>query len=151
MKRIALIFLLTLVFSTAAQAENMIMQRVHQSFETTMILVKEKLDEYGYKVAHIQKCDGGLSDFGYKTDAYRSIFYGKFEEMRYLSNKYPMLIPYVPLKIAVIQEKDTVVLVAINPHQFADLFPQKELGIQFDRWESDIRAILEEVAQTPSL
>ncbi len=143
--------LLALLFIAPAQAENMIMQRVHHNFENTMILVKEKLDEYGYKVAHIQKCDGGLSDFGYKTDEYRSIFYGKFEETRYLSAKYPLLIPYVPLKIAVMREKDTVVIVAINPVMFSDFFPQKELSIQFGRWESDIRAIFEEIAETPGL
>ncbi len=151
MKLIKICLLLTLLIAAPAHAENMIMQRVHHNFEDTMMQVKEKLDDYGYKVAHIQKCDGGLSEFGYKTDEYRSIFYGKFEEMRYLTGKYPLLIPYVPLKIAVMKEKDTVVIVAINPIMFSDFFPEKELAIQFGRWESDIRAIFEEVAQTPDL
>jgi uncharacterized protein (DUF302 family) len=151
MKLIKFYLLIALLIAAPVRAENMIMQRVHHNFETTMILVKEKLNEYGYKVAHIQKCDGGLSDFGYKTDEYRSIFYGKFEEIRYLTGKYPLIIPYVPLKIAVMKEKDTVVIVAINPYMFSDFFPEKELAIQFGRWENDIRAIFEEVAQTPLL
>ena len=74
MKFILLIFLTSLLFTQHARAENMIMFRAIQNFDETMILVKEKLDEYGYKVAHIQKCDKGLSGFGYKTDFYKSIF-----------------------------------------------------------------------------
>lgn len=149
MKLIRFLLLFTCLLSGQAYAENMIMQRVHHNFENTMILVKEKLDEYGYKVAHIQKCDGGLSDFGYKTDQYRSVFYAKFEEMRHISTRYPLMIPYMPLKIAVIREKDTVLLVALNPNNLSVFFPQKELVILFGRWENDIRAIFEEVAQTP--
>jgi uncharacterized protein (DUF302 family) len=145
------ILLVFLLCSTAANAENMIMLRVHHEFEDTMILVKEKLGEYGYKVAHIQKCDGGLGDFGYKTDRYRSIFYGKFDEMRHLSSAYPELIPYVPLKIAVMKEKDTVVLVALNPEILSEFFPGRELGVQFGRWASDVRAIFAEVGTSERL
>ena len=146
------IMLCLLIFgSTSAQAENMIMHRVNHDFEDTMIMVKEKLDEYGYKVAHVQKCDGGLGDFGYKTDQYRSVFYGKFEEMRYLSQTYPELIPYVPLKIAVIKERNTVVLVALNPVTLAAFFPQPELAVQFARWESDLRAVFDEIAAAEKL
>jgi uncharacterized protein (DUF302 family) len=151
MKHIYLMFAAALLFCSPARAENMIMQRIHQNFEETMILVKEKLNDYGYKVAHIQKCDSGLSDFGYKTDFYKSVFFGKFEETRYLTAKYPQIIPYIPLKIAVIQEEDSVIIVALNPDILAGLFPQKELQIQFRRWESDIRAVFDEVAAAQSL
>ena len=137
-----------LLISTSAQAENMIMLRVSHSFDNTMILVKEKLNDYGYKIAHIQKCDGGLTDSGYKTDFYKSIFFGKFEEMRQLTNTHPEIIPYVPLKIAIMKEKDTVVLVSINPETLSLLFPNKDLQNQFGRWESDLRAIFEEVGES---
>ena len=137
-----------LLFSNSVMAENMIMLRVNHSFDNTMILIKEKLDDYGYKIAHIQKCDGGLTDSGYKTDFYKSIFFGKFEEMRHLTKTHPEIIPYVPLKIAVMQEKDTVVLVSINPDTLSHLFPAKDLQNQFGRWESDIRAVFEEVGES---
>ena len=150
MIRLALL-IITALLSTQALAENMIMLRVNHNFEDTMILVKDKLGEYGYKVAHIQKCDGGLGDFGYKTDRYRSIFYGKFEEMRHLSQQYPELIPYVPLKIAVMKEKDTVVLVALNPEILSEFFPERALAIQFGRWANDVRAIFDEVASAEQL
>jgi uncharacterized protein (DUF302 family) len=140
-----LLLLLALAFFSPAQAENMLMARVHDSFEETMIQLKETLNDYGYRIAHIQKCDGGLSGFGYKTDLYKSVFFGKFGEMRRLTRDYPEFIPYLPLKIVVMKEKDTVLLVALNPTTLEPLFPDPELRIQFERWESDIRAIFEEL------
>lgn len=146
-------FLITLLLLVClpAQAENMIMIRVNHSFDNSMILIKEKLNEYGYKIAHIQKCDGGLSDFGYKTDMYKSVFYGKFEETRRLSHEFPQVIPYIPLKIAVMKEENSVVIVSLNPLILGEFFPERELGVQFARWESDIRAIFEEVSKAPVL
>jgi len=148
---IKLITFMLLLISAPAQAENMIMLRVSHSFDNTMILIKEKLDDYGYKVAHIQKCDGGLSDSGYKTDFYKSIFFGKFEEMRHLTKIHPEIIPYVPLKIAVMQETDSVVMVAINPQTMSQFFPDQDLQDQFGHWESDLRAIFTEVSETKKL
>jgi uncharacterized protein (DUF302 family) len=151
MRIIRLVAALLLLSSTALQAENMIMLRVDQSFDNTMILMKEKLNEYGYKIAHIQKCDGGLTDSGYQTDLYKSIFYGKFEEMRTLTKNHPELIPYLPLKIAVIKEKDTILMVSLNPSILSEFFSNDDLQLQFGRWESDIRAIFEEVDKARKL
>ncbi len=147
----SLLLILALLFALPAQAENMLMVRVHDQFEETMIQLKETLNDYGYRIAHIQKCDGGLSGFGYKTDLYKSVFFGKFKEMRKLTREHPELIPYVPLKIAVMKEKDTVLLVAMNPTTLEPLFPDPDLRIQFERWESDIRAIFEELREKQKL
>ncbi len=143
--------LFLLVISEAALAENMIMLRVHQDFDETMILLKEKLGDYGYKVAHIQKCDGGLHGFGYKTDAYKLVFFGKFTEMRRLTASHPELIPYLPLKIAVMKENDTVVLAALNPLSLSLFFPGKALHNQFGRWASDLHAIFDEISAAQPL
>jgi len=151
MKLLRPVIYLLLLIAMPVQAENMIMLRVHHNFDDTMILLKEKLNDYGYKIAHIQKCDGGLSDFGYKTDFYKSIFFGKFQEMRKLTGSHPQIIPYIPLKIAVMQEKDTVVIVSLNPDILAEFFPDRELQIQFKRWENDIRAIFDEVSTSKKL
>ena len=143
--------LLVSLLSTTVDAENMIMLRLDHSFDNTMILMKEKLNEYGYKIAHIQKCDGGLTDSGYQTDLYKSIFFGKLEEMRKLTNEHPELIPYLPLKIAVMQEKETILMVSLNPSILSEFFPDKALQIQFGRWESDIRAIFKELESSKKL
>ena len=147
----ACVFVLLLSSSLSAQAENMIMARVDVSFDHAMILIKEKLNDYGYKIAHIQKCDGGLTEFGYKTGMYKSIFFGKFKEMRMLTETHPALIPYLPLKIAVMQEEKSVVMAALNPDTLVDIFKDKELQNQFWRWESDLRAIFKEMSNHDKL
>lgn len=146
-----LLLCVLLILALPVQAENMLMVRVHDDFEETMIQLKSTLNDYGYRIAHIQKCDGGLSGFGYKTDLYKSVFFGKFQEMRRLTREHPEIIPYVPLKIAVMKEKDTVLLVAMNPTTLEPLFPDPDLRIQFERWESDIRAIFEEMREKQKL
>ena len=151
MNRLLLLLALISLLATPAHAENMIMVRVEFSFDDTMILMKDKLKEYGYTVAHIQKCDGGLGDAGYKTGFYKSIFFSKFDEMRHLTSTHPNIIPYIPLKVAVMQELDTIVLVSMNPTTLTNFFPEPELQTLFTRWESDIRAIFEEVRNTQKL
>jgi len=137
-----------LLLSTKASAENLITMRINDNYDNAMIAIKSKLSEYGYKVAHIQKCDGGLTQMGYITDEYKLIFFGKLKEVRSLSKKFPMIIPYLPLKIAVIKEQDSVVLVALNPTTLSMFFKEKELQTQFGRWENDLRAIFNEITET---
>ncbi len=137
---------LAVIFSSASYAENMITLRVYNSYDSVMISVKEKLNEYGYKVAHVQKCDGGMKSMGYQSDDYKVVFFGKLKEVRQLSKKFPHIIPYIPLKIAVIKEADSVVLVALNPSSLALYFKEKELHTQFERWENDVRAIFAEIS-----
>ena len=110
-----------------------------------MGVLLQTLEEYGYAVAHVQRCDGGMADFGYKSDLYRVVFFGKIDEVRYLSDKYPQVIPYLPLKILLFAEKDETVLVALNPLELAKWFAAEELHSQMQRWHSDIRAILLEM------
>jgi len=148
MKQVNLILLLSLFFFSNAQAEDIITIRVQSTFDDAMITIKEKLNEYGYTIAHIQKCDGGLSGKGYKTDLYKSIFFGKFDEMRMLTKKYPTLMPYLPMKLLVIKEEKSVVLVILNPSSLKNFFPNPELDLLFSRWESDFRAILDEISMS---
>jgi uncharacterized protein (DUF302 family) len=147
--KFAMIWLL--LASSSVHAENMIMLRTSLNFDEGMIMIKDKLEEYGYKIAHIQKCDGGLGDAGYKTGLYKSVFFGKFDEMRYLTAKYPQIIPYVPLKIAIMEELDTLVLVSLNPSTLKEFFEEPELRTLFGRWESDVRAIFEEISNSKKL
>lgn len=140
--------LLALLFvSPQTQAENMITIRVNNSYDRVMDSIKGKLVEYDYKVAHIQKCDGGMKSMGYKSDDYRLIFFSKLKEVRALTKKYPQIIPYVPLKIAVIKETNSVILVALNPTSLSPYFKERELHTQFERWENDLRAIFNEMTE----
>jgi uncharacterized protein (DUF302 family) len=127
------------------QAQETLMVRTVQPFETTMGVLQQTLAEYGYAVAHVQRCDGGMADFGYKSDFYRVVFFGKLDEVRRLSARYPELIPYLPLKILVFAEQDETVLVSLNPLALAERYDGHELQVQFLRWHSDLNAILQEV------
>lgn len=136
---------LLLLISGIVHAENMITLRIDDSYENVMTSVKVKLNEYGYHVAHVQKCDGGMKSMGYTSDEYKVIFFGKLKEVRELTKKYPQIIPYVPLKIAVIKENDSVVLVVLNPSTLDKYFKQEELKTQFKRWENDLRSIFKDI------
>ena len=144
-KILLLVLFIAASLGNPAWAENMIMARVKMDFLAGQEKLSGLLQEYGYQVAHVQKCDGGLKGYGYSTDLYRTIFYGKLNEVRDLSARYPQLIPYLPLKMALIQERGSIVLVALNPQSLSDYFPEAELQTQFTRWESDIRSMFEEM------
>lgn len=140
-----------MILASQAHAENMITIRINDSYNNVMISIKDKLNDYGYKIAHIQKCDGGLHDMGYASDEYKLIFFGNFKEIRAISKKFPQIIPYIPLKIAVIKENDSVVLVALNPSTLSTYFKDKELHTQFGRWENDLRSIFSEITEDERL
>ena len=147
MKQLILSLLMLLVCMGQAQAEKVMMARAYDSFDVTFESVRQALEGRGYKVAHIQKCDGGLKDFGYTTDFYRVIFFGKPDEIRHWSKIEPAMIPYLPLKIAVFAEADQVLIVSFNPEELATLFTDRQLKIQFSRWKSDIESVFAEVTQ----
>jgi uncharacterized protein (DUF302 family) len=146
MKRWLLILLMTLSLGPLAHADQTtLMARSRQPFEQVLEQVKEVLGEYGYTVAHIQKCDGGLAQFGYHTDKYQLVFFGKLEEVRQVSHRHPEMIPFLPLKLAVFAERDETVMVALNPLELGRYINDPHLQTQLARWHSDIRAMLEEL------
>jgi uncharacterized protein (DUF302 family) len=134
-----------LLCALQVNAQQTLMVRTSHSFETAMGILQQTLEEYGYSVAHVQRCDGGMAEFDYKSDFYRVVFFGKIDEVRRLSDKHPELIPYLPLKILLFAEKDETVLVALNPLELAKLYERGDLQVQFQRWHSDIRSILQEI------
>ncbi|TNF99041.1 MAG: DUF302 domain-containing protein [Gammaproteobacteria bacterium] len=146
MKKIILICLLVMAGAvTTAFAENLLMARSNRSFEVTLEVAKDSIAAHGYTVSHIQRCDGGLEGFGYVTDKYRVIFFGKPDEVRSLSEKYPHIIPFLPLKIAVYAEEDETLAAMFNPEEFSALFTEEELRTQFSRWKSDFVSILDDI------
>jgi len=148
---IALTLLLTslalpLSVSAADDDGPLLMARSHDNFETAMAMLKNSIQEHGYAIAHVQKCDGGMKKFGYNSDYYRVVFFGKADEVERISKASPVMIPYLPLKIVIFAEEDRTVLTALNPNNLAAYFTddaamQKQLGA----WETDLRAILREV------
>ncbi len=140
-------FLLLLLLAPPLQAEQtLLMVRLDMKAPDAMEVLKETVREYGYEVAHVQRCDGGMSEFHYKTDYYRVLFFGKLNEVRGILERYPEMSPYLPLKIAVIAEEDQAVLAVLDPRALTALFARTpELGVQFARWHNDLEAIFQEM------
>lgn len=147
--KIKLLIIVFLVgFSMQSQAVvtgEMIMVRSSEAFPETMVLLQEAINQQGYHLSRVQRVDVGLSSKGYKTDKYRVVFFGKGKQIQELSWKYPQLIPYLPLKIAIYAEGENTILVSANPSVFNDMFKLPELKPTFDLWFKDITEILKAV------
>lgn len=137
--------LLLSVSVTPAFAEDMLMVRARAAFEESMLVLQQAIDAQGYTLSRVQRVDIGLTEFGYKTDLYRVVFFGRPEEIRDLSARYPELIPYLPLQIAIFAEGEETLLAASNPLDLSAAYANSELDAVFVRWERDIRAIMEQV------
>ena len=149
--RVALSRLLTvlaLVATGICSADNMIMGRVPLRAEIVIEYVKSSIEEHGYSVAHIQLCDGGMKDFGYTSDVYRVVFFGKVDEVRAISEQHPDFVSYLPLKIAVIAEKDETLLTALNPEALSRFYSDERLQIQLGRWYNDLISIFQDVRRS---
>jgi len=131
-----------------AHADSMIMGRIAMKAEIVLEYVKSSIEEHGYTIAHLQLCDGGMTDFGYKTDFYRVVFFGKIEEVRMITADYPELVSYLPLKIAVIAEKDETLLTVLNPGALTPFFDDERIQIQLGRWQSDLVSIFDDVRRS---
>ena len=151
MKQLAAILVFfTLIITGPLQADNVMLVRSYESFPVTLEAVTKSLESHGYTIAHEQRCDGGLKDFGYTTDFYRVLFFGKPDEVRYWSKQVPEIIPYLPLKIALIAEDDQVLITSFNPEDLGEMFTDRKLKIQFSRWKNDIESVMRQVSASPS-
>ena len=139
--RLVLILLLSSL-PLAAPAQGVLTVRSALEFEDSLPILKASIEAHGYTVSHVQRCDSGLQSFGYKTDRYFIVFFGKFDEVRGLGTEFPALIPFLPLKMALFAEGEQSIVSAINPVALSDFYPDKKLQAQFQRWEQDVRAIL---------
>jgi len=82
---------------------------------------------------------------GYKTDKYRVVFFGRHKELQKLSDDYPELTAYLPLKIAIFSEGTETLLVTSDPIKFTEMFPDKTLKEHFSRWSTDMVAIFNDI------
>lgn len=137
--------LLLWVVAAAAAADDMLMVRSSEPFEETMLLLQQAIGAEGYILSRVQRVDIGLTEFGYETDKYRVVFFGKPAEIRDLSARYPELIPHLPLQIAIFAEAEETLLAAANPTDLSAAYGDPALSALFARWERDLRAILERV------
>lgn len=131
-----------------AHADEMLIIRSSQQFEEAMSTLQAAIKHHGYTLAKVQRVDVGLTAKGYKTDRYRVVFFGKGEEVDRLSTKYPQLIPFMPLNIAIFAEDGETILTTNRPAVLKSLFPDPKLAKVFDQWDKDMIGIMDEVRET---
>lgn len=142
----AFALVLALWFNNAS-ADELLMVRSSQNFEDAMTTLQAAIAGHGYKVTRVQRVDVGLEAKGYKTDRYRIVFYGKPGEIEALAAKYPKLIPYLPLAVAIFAEEGNTILTTARPALLKQFYPEPELKPIFDRWEKDLVGIMDEVRE----
>ena len=147
MKHAHAIALLLALWLNTACADELLMIRTSQNFEDAMTTLQSSIAEHGYKVTRVQRVDVGLEAKGYKTDRYRIVFYGKAGEVEALAAKYPKLIPYLPLAIAIFAEENNTILTTTRPASLKRFYPESELKPIFDRWEKDLVEIMDDVRE----
>lgn len=146
-RRLRWILLWTVLWGGSVHADNMLMGRVALAADIVFAYAQSSIEEHGYRIAHVQTCDDGLGDAGYKSDFYRVLFFGKVEEVRRISAQYPELVSYLPLKLAVIAERDETLLTILNPEALAPFFANEEVQIQLGRWHNDLVSILDDISR----
>jgi len=148
MKRlIAALLVLSIQIITVSPvaAEGLLMARSQLYFPEAMSALQESILAHGYKITRVQRVDIGLTGFGYKTDKYRLVFFGKADEIEQMTRKEPGLYAYLPLQVVIFAEQDNTLLVALHPRSLSVQFPAAELRTQFLRWENDMNSIFDDV------
>lgn len=136
---------LLLLLPAALVAEDLFMVRSELSFPEAMSVLQEAIANRPYKVSRVQRVDIGLTKSGYATDKYRVVFFGDIDELDLLSEQYPELVPYFPMKIAVFAEGEETILLAASFTHLRPHYTSSSLHARFDQWEKDIVEILDEV------
>lgn len=139
--------LLSLLAVSPARADGLLMARSNQMFPEAMTLLQSAISNHGYTITRLQQVNENLAKMHYKSDMYRVVFFGKYDEIHALTEKYPNLIPYLPLSITIFAEGDQAVLVAAHPRTLEELFPDPALKPTFERWERDLEGIFDEVRE----
>lgn len=140
-----LVLLINIFILLPVHANDLIMVRSKQDFPETMTNLQHAILNHGYHITKVQRVDIGLTASGFKTDKYRLVFLGNKYMLEKLPNKYPELIPYVPLKIAIFAEDGQTLMVAMNMENLEKYYPGKpEISKAFRQWRKDLLSILHE-------
>ena len=141
----AISILLTVLTTSTVSADGLIMVRSTQAFPEAMTNLQHAIINQGYQLIRVQRVDIGLTASGFKTDKYRLVFFGDKYMMEELPNKYPELIPYLPLKIVIYAEEDQTLILGMNPVSLEKYYPDSpELTGAFKQWKKDLESILDE-------
>ncbi|MES2408173.1 MAG: DUF302 domain-containing protein [Pseudomonadota bacterium] len=139
---------LALFLSTPVMAEGLLMARTDNQFPEAMTLLQSAISSHGYKITRLQQVNENLAKRHFKSDMYRVVYFGKYDEIKQASARHPELIPFLPLSITIFAEGDQAILVASHPRMLEAFFPDPAMKPMFERWEKDVAAIMDEVRKS---
>ena len=147
--RAYLTWTLFLLLSAAgsARADGLLMARSLQMFPEAMTSLQSAISARGYTITRLQEVNENLARRDYKSDMYRVVFFGKYEEIKALTAQYPELIPFLPLNITIFAEGNQAILVSAHPRELERFFPDPGLKPVFERWEKDVAEMMDEVRE----
>ena len=128
-------------------ADGLLMTRSDKSFPEAMTVLQSAISARGYTITRLQQVNENLGRRDYKSDMYRVVYFGKYEEVKQVTAAHPELIAFLPLSITIFAEGDETIMVASHPQTIAEFYPDTALKPMFDRWEKDIEAIMDEVRE----
>lgn len=128
-----------------ASDADVIMVRSRLPFPEAMTTLQNAIIDHQYTLSRVQRVDIGLEKAGYTTDRYRIVFFGKHNEIKAITDEFPEMGAYLPLKVALFAEEDETMLVVLNPLHFQHIIDHPEYNMIFKRWANDVKSILEEV------
>lgn len=123
----------------------LIMLRSEKPFNEAMQMLQRAIEKQGYSVTGVRRVDQGLAESGFKSDQYRVMFFEKAGVDDAITERYPELLPYLPLKIVVFAEAGETLMVTADPATFNDLFSDPRLKDQFRQWHEDVVNIMQAV------
>jgi uncharacterized protein (DUF302 family) len=132
----------------SATAEGLIMARATHEFPEAMMILQNAITRHGYTITRLQEVNENLAKRQFQSDMYRVVFFGKYQEVKEMSARYPELMPFLPLNITIFAEGDQAILVASHPKMLESLFPDPTLKPIFDHWETDVQAIMDQVRES---
>ncbi len=144
---LTLILFLWLSPAGSARADGLLMARSLQMFPEAMTSLQSAISARGYKITRLQEVNENLARRDFKSDVYRVVFFGKYDEIQALTAQYPELIPFLPLNITIFAEGNQAILVSAHPRELEKLFPDPRLKPVFERWGKDISGIMDEVRE----
>jgi len=84
---------LTLLLCAPVAAGDLMMARVNRLFPEAMTLLQSAISSRGYTVTRLQQVNENLQRREFKSDMYRVVYFGKYEEVRQATARNPNLYP----------------------------------------------------------
>ncbi len=134
-----------LTTSVFANHGELLIERVNAKFSYAWLALEKTIKAHNYKSAYLQRCDFALNERHYKSDKYRILFFGQYDEMKSMSKKYPELVPFFPLKITAMEEGEHSLIIATPPITLLPLVKTDEDRMTVFRWQEDMKSILKQV------